>query len=89
MQADTVGSGIETIKANYWGTGFIATFEYIIGEDDVRDDLVRDWRIEIDYTGDADLHNAWMAGYAGSITSGYVAPPTCQPDPRQSLPGIT
>jgi len=62
----------ETIGVNDWGSGFNATFEYVIKESDVVADKVRDWRIEIDYAGQAQIGNGYMQGYAGTVRVGNI-----------------
>ncbi len=72
--AQSVGDDIDIVNVNDWGSGFNATFSYTISADDVLDDLVRDWRIEIDYSGSGSIGNAYMSGYSGNISSGNIGP---------------
>ena len=72
--AQSVGEDIDIVNVNDWGSGFNATFSYTIDEEDVVDDLVRDWRIEIDYSGSGSIGNPYMSGYSGSILSGNIGP---------------
>lgn len=71
VNAQTVGDGVEMTSLNDWGSGFIATFEY---EVQVQDSPLTDWTFDFGYSGSAQLVNAWMSGYGGSISSGYIAP---------------
>lgn len=73
--AQSIGEGISEVSVNDWGSGFIATFEYVIAEDDVANDLVRDWRIEVDYSGSAQLNNAYMTVFLAPFKQG-TSPPT-------------
>jgi len=74
LPANAVGIGIEIENINDWGSGFNATFSYEITADDVALDKVRDWRINIGYVGDAQLGNAYMTGYSGSVFTGNIGP---------------
>ena len=56
---------ITLVDVNDWGSGFIARFQYVISDDDVALDQVRDWRLELNYQGSATLTNAWVEGYSG------------------------
>lgn len=72
--SQSVGDGVSVVSVNDWGSGHIATFQYIISADDLVDGIVRDWRIEVGYGGAGQLTNAYMSGYSGSINSGNIAP---------------
>ena len=65
---------ITLVDVNDWGSGFIARFQYVISDDDVALDQVRDWRLELNYQGSATLTNAWVEGYSGNIRVGDFAP---------------
>ena len=49
------GQGVTLVHVNDWGSGFIAQFQYVITDDDVALDNVRDWRWEANYQGAASL----------------------------------
>ena len=68
------GQGVTLVHVNDWGSGFIAQFQYVITDDDVALDNVRDWRWEANYQGAASLSNAWMGGYSGTVKTGSLAP---------------
>ena len=59
---------------NDWGSGFIATFEYLIQPEDTPEGRLTDWAIQIGYTGDAQFNSSWMSGYNGGVNSGYNGP---------------
>lgn len=71
--AQSVGDGIVVSNVNDWGSGHIATFQYTITPSDVSEDRVRDWRLEVLYSGDGDISGTYMSGYNGTVSTGESA----------------
>lgn len=60
----------ELVGVNDWGGGFIATFEHTVSAEDAPQGAVSMWKFNVNYSGSAQLNNAWMTGYNGSISTG-------------------
>jgi len=54
------------VALNNFGSGFNATFDYVIRESDTLGGSVREWRVEISSSDSVEINNAW-------ISSGYNA----------------
>jgi len=54
------------VALNNYGSGFNATFDYVIRESDTLGGSVREWRVEISSSDSVEINNAW-------ISSGYNA----------------
>lgn len=57
-----------------WGGGFNATFEYELTDEDVPNGTLESWRLDMGYTGTAQLTSAWMSGFNGGVSSGNLGP---------------
>gem|GEM_PF-4178974 len=57
-----------------WGGGFNATFEYQLTDEDVPNGTLESWRLDMGYTGTAQLTSAWMSGFNGGVSSGNLGP---------------
>lgn len=58
-------SEFSEVSVNDWGSGFQATYEYVVKAEQAGATVP--WRIEITNTGEAALNSAWMSGYNGGI----------------------
>jgi len=58
-------------NVNDWGSGFIATYSHTITTEDTSSGSLRNWQFDIDHSGNANILNAWMSEYSGSIDAGY------------------
>ena len=67
-----LSNGFNVSNVNDWGSGFNATFSYQLSQSDAPGGALAAWRIDVRHTGAAQLTSAWMTGYNGSISSGYV-----------------
>ena len=56
-------------SVNDWGTGHIATYRYVITENDVQSLANISWRIESRYSGDGSISNGWLSGYNAQATT--------------------
>ncbi len=57
---------------NDWGSGFNATFVYEVQAEDTQSGALQEWAIALGYTGPAQINNAWMTAYNGSVVAGVV-----------------
>jgi len=69
--SSAAGANDATVNAvSDWGNGFNVTFVHEITAADTINGELSAWRIELNYSGDAEITNAWMVDYGGGIISG-------------------
>jgi len=59
-------------STNDFGSGFNVTFDYEVQAEDTQNGELHEWEIALGYTGGAQINNAWMSGYNGSVVTGDV-----------------